>query len=240
MKNVLKFLFIVSMFTIASCSSDDDKDVTEQQIGETNGYQYVDLGLSVKWATCNVGATSPHDTGNLYAWGEVSPKEEYLSTNYKYWTSARNITKYCTDSNFGTVDGLTRLTSKDDAVRIEMGGDWRMPTMEEISELYTLCTFKRDTLNNIPGILITGPNGNNMFVPGKTYWEQSGMSNPIYNTRDYYGGFWSADLCTRYEQNQTCAYEFFFNTNVRGGGVSYENESTTNRYKGLACRGVIE
>lgn len=65
-----KFLLTVSLFTIASCSSDDDKDVTcQQQIGETNGYQYVDLGLSVKWATCNVGATSPHETGNLYAWG---------------------------------------------------------------------------------------------------------------------------------------------------------------------------
>lgn len=135
--NILKFLFAVSLFVIVSCSSDDDKDITEQQqIGETNGYQYVDLGLSVKWAICNVGATSPHDTGNLYAWGEVSPKEEYLLANYKYWTNARNITKYCTDSNFGTVDGLTRLTSKDDVVCIEMGGDWRMPTMEEISELY--------------------------------------------------------------------------------------------------------
>lgn len=80
--NISKFLFAVSLFVIVSCSSDDDKDTTEQQqIGETNGYQYVDLGLSVKWATCNVGATSPYDTGNLYAWGEVSPKEEYLSTN---------------------------------------------------------------------------------------------------------------------------------------------------------------
>ena len=56
--NILKFLFAVSLFVIVSCSSDDDKDITEQQqIGETNGYQYVDLGLSVKWATCNVGAT---------------------------------------------------------------------------------------------------------------------------------------------------------------------------------------
>lgn len=75
--NVSKFLLAVSLFTIASCSSDDDKDVTgQQQIGETNGYQYVDLGLSVKWATCNVGATSPHETGNLYAWGgKCHPKK---------------------------------------------------------------------------------------------------------------------------------------------------------------------
>lgn len=73
--NVSKFLLAVSLFTIASCSSDDDKDVTgQQQIGETNGYQYVDLGLSVKWATCNVGATSPHETGNLYAWGSVTQR----------------------------------------------------------------------------------------------------------------------------------------------------------------------
>lgn len=236
-----KFLIAVSMFTIASCSSDDDKDVMgQQQIGETNGYQYVDLGLSVKWATCNVGATSPHETGNLYAWGEVSPKEEYLSTNYRYWTNARNITKYCTDSSFGTVDNLATLTPEDDVVRMKMGGDWRMPTIKEINELCSLCTIKRDTLNNVPGISVTGPNGNNIFVPGGTYWQKSGYSNPIYNTMDYYGGFWSVDLCTKYEQRQTYAYAFHFNTNIKGGGVAYENNSTKIRYEGLACRGVIE
>ncbi|WP_346990410.1 hypothetical protein [Bacteroides caccae] len=238
---VLKFLFIVSMFIIASCSSDDDNDITEQQqIGDTNGYQYVDLGLSVKWATCNVGATSPYDTGNLYAWGEVSPKEEYLLTNYKHWTDVKNITKYCTDSNFGTVDGLTMLATEDDVVRIEMGGDWRMPTIKEINELCSLCTIKRDTLNSVPGISVTGPNGGSMFVPGRTYWQKSGYSNPIYNTSDDSGGFWSVDLCTRYEQKLLCAYAFHFSTNIKGGGVAYENGSTSMRYLGLACRGVIE
>ena len=238
--NILKFLFAVSLFVIVSCSSDDDKDITEQQqIGETNGYQYVDLGLSVKWATCNVGATSPYDTGNLYAWGEVSPKEEYLSTNYKYWTNQRNITKYCTDSDFGTVDGLKSLVLEDDVVRIEMGGGWRMPTNTEIRELILQCDTKRDTLNNVPGVLLTGANGNSMFVPGKTRWQKpSSIHTPA--TEDYTGAFWSVNLCTLYEQKQTNAYAFIFNTNVIGGGVVCETFTTQERYVGLACRGVIE
>lgn len=237
--NVSKFFLAVSLFTIASCSSDDDKDVTgQQQIVESNGYQYVDLGLSVKWATCNVGATSPHETGNLYAWGEVSPKDEYLSTNYKHWTDIRNITKYCTDSSFGAVDNLATLAPEDDVVRMKMGGNWRLPTVKEINELCSLCTIKRDTLNNVPGISVTGPNGNNMFIPGQTYWQKSLFGN--HNTSDDSGGFWSVDLCTRYEQRQICAYAFHFSTNIKGGGVAYENSSTSIRYHGLACRGVFE
>lgn len=234
--NVSKFLLAVSLFTITSCSSDDDKDV----IGETNGYQYVDLGLTVKWATCNVGATLPHETGTLYAWGEVLPKEEYLLDNYKYWTNVGKFTKYCTDSSFGMVDNLTSLTREDDVVRIKMGGDWRMPTIKEINELCSLCTIRRDTLNNVPGISVTGPNGNKMFVPGGTYWQKSSFSNPIYNTRDYYGGFWSVNLCTLYEQGQFDAYAFYFSTNIKGGGVAKETYSTIRRFEGLACRGVIE
>ena len=88
---------------------------------------------SVKWAACNVGATLPHETGYLFAWGEVSPKDEYLSTNYKHWANIRDITKYCTDSSFGTVDNLVTLAAEDDVVRMEMGGDWRMPTIKEIN-----------------------------------------------------------------------------------------------------------
>ena len=84
--------------------------------GMENGYAYVDLGLSVKWATCNVGATKPEEYGDYFAWGEVEPKEKYDWSTYKYYAGTESgLTKYCTNSNFGIVDNKTILDSADDA-----------------------------------------------------------------------------------------------------------------------------
>ena len=86
---------------------------------EDDLHDYVDLGLSVKWATCNVGADSPEDYGDYFAWGETEPKSTYDWDTYKWWQEDNdNMTKYCTNSDYGTVDNKTQLDLSDDAEQV--------------------------------------------------------------------------------------------------------------------------
>ena len=122
----------------------------------------VDLGLSVKWATFNVGATSPEDYGDYFAWGETEPKETYSWATYKWGTSS-NLTKY------NTTDGKTTLDPEDDAAKVLWGGYWRMPSKEEVDELTQQCTWIWTTHNNVNGYKVTGPNCNSIFLPAAGY-----------------------------------------------------------------------
>lgn len=132
----------------------------------TLDYEYVDLGLpsGLLWATCNMGAESPEEYGDFYAWGETTVKETYDWSNYKYCNGTENsLTKYCTDLNFGTlVDNKTVLDPEDDAAHVNWGGAWRMPTKDELQELVDNCTYTQEANG---GYTVTGPNGNTMFVP---------------------------------------------------------------------------
>jgi len=110
--------------------------------GTENGHDGVNLGLSVKWATCNVGASMPEGYGNYYAWGETSSKPvyNYYWGTYKYGNSSNSMTKYCANSSYGIVDNKTILEKADDAANVNWGGSWRMPTKAEWDELMNNCT----------------------------------------------------------------------------------------------------
>ena len=129
--------------------------------------EYVDLGLSVKWATCNLGAKYTEDYGDYIAWGEIEPKTQYFWTTYKLCEgSPHTFTKYCSRSDYGIVDNKTILEPKDDAATINWGGAWRMPTNAEFSELYEKCTCTWTTINGINGLLATSTiNNNSIFLP---------------------------------------------------------------------------
>ena len=108
---------------------------------KTDTPQYVDLGLpsGLKWAKCNIGATSEADYGSYFQWGDIKDKSnsDYSWESYKYCNGSYNtMTKYCTDNSYGTVDNKTTLDPEDDAAAQIMGGDWRMPTTDEFQELY--------------------------------------------------------------------------------------------------------
>ena len=110
-----------------------------------NGYEYVDLGLSVKWATMNIGATKPEEVGDLFAWGDIIPNRGGSWENYVHcYDSDVNFTKYCTDSNRGVKDDKSILEPMDDAAHIHWGGKWRMPTIEECQELLENCTIYQE------------------------------------------------------------------------------------------------
>ena len=142
----------------------------------------VDLGLpsGTLWATCNVGASSPEESGDAFAWGETEPVGEYdwnnPWSNYKWCNgSSDTLTKYCTDSDYGTVDNLTELEPEDDAAWVNWGPMWRMPNEEQFDELEESCTWKWSTKNGVEGRLITGPNGNSIFLPAteeNAYWSR--------------------------------------------------------------------
>ena len=151
----------------------------------------VDLGLSVKWASCNVGANSPEGAGGYYAWGEVETKEVYEWSTYKYGSLGSKLTKYCTDPAWGTVDGLTVLESQDDVAATLLKDGWRMPTSEEFQELIDNCEFQEKTINDVYGYQITGSNGNSIFLPaGASFNGPDGYANSVF------GNYWASDIAT--------------------------------------------
>lgn len=154
-------------------------------------HDYVDLGLSVKWATCNVGADSPEDYGDYFAWGETKPKSDYYWDTYKWCRGDdNNLTKYCTDSDYGTVDNKTQLDLSDDATHVNWGSSWRMPTDDEFIELIENCSWTWTTQNGVKGYKVTSKtNGNSIFLPAAGYRDFSGL-----NSAGSYGYYWSSSL----------------------------------------------
>lgn len=148
----------------------------------------VDLGLSVKWATMNVGAEDPADYGNYFAWGETEPKYSVYFVNWSEYKwcegSMYKLTKYCTDSTYGIVDNKTVLETIDDAATANWGGSWRMPTPEEIDELCNNCTWTRGD----NGYKVTGSNGNSIFLPAAGYFDNE---RGIGYGSGLYGSYWS-------------------------------------------------
>lgn len=165
-------------------------------------HEYVDLGLSVMWATCNIGEHMPEKSGDYFAWGETAPKSKYDWSTY-LWCNYTNdvwecLTKYNTQSELGAVDKLTTLSLSDDAARQIWGGEWRMPTSKEIYELLTKCDweFKEtgyeviSTINGNSIFLSAGGcmNGNSIFKPGEHgyYWSNGLLADEAKNAHVLY------------------------------------------------------
>ena len=170
-----------------------------------NGHEYVDLGLSVKWATCNVGASKPEEYGDYFAWGETQPKSNYDWSTYKYYNGSYNtLTKYNNSSSYGTVDNKTTLDLSDDAARANWGGSWRMPTKAEQDELRNNCTWTGIIQNGVNGYKVTSKsNGNSIFLPAAGYRDGSSL-----NDAGGSGDYWSSSLGT----GPYRAYYLFFNS----------------------------
>ncbi len=156
---------------------------------EDGDYEYVDLGLpsGTLWATMNVGADSPEDYGDYFAWGETEPKDYYNWSNYKWCNGTYNsITKYCNNDKFGVVDNKTELDLDDDAAYVNMGPGWRMPSTEQIQELIDNCNSKWTTRNDVEGVLLTSKkNGASLFLPAAGLGEGSSEYN-LEGTHGYY------------------------------------------------------
>ena len=193
MKRVLTLLFAV-MFSYSMLSAQSTQ-------GVTNGHEWVDLGLpsGLKWATCNVGASSPSDYGNYYAWGETTTKSSYTEGNCSIY-----------NQTIGDIAGTSR-----DAARQNWGDSWRMPTHAEFEDLLKYCTWTWTTQNGHNGYRVTGSNGNSIFLPdaGCRYGSSSyGVGS--------YGYYWSSSPL---ESDTQGAYYLYFESGNHYGCRYYRH-----------------
>ena len=177
-----------------------------------NGYDWVDLGLpsGLKWATCNVGATSPEGYGNYYAWGETTTKASYDQSNSV--TYGQQISDFSGNSTY-------------DAARANWGSTWRMPTKAEMEELKNICTWTWTTKNGVNGYEVTGSNGNSIFLPAAGYcigWSR------YYVGED--GHCWSSTPDESYTGN-ACSLVFY---------SGFRDVYWNSRYYGLTVRPVSD
>ena len=170
-----------------------------------NGHEFVDLGLpsGIRWATCNVGSTTPEGYGDYFAWGETTPKTTSNWSTYRYcvynendenYSGWNSLTKYCNNAesgNNGFTDAFTTLEASDDAATANWGAGWRMPTHSEMQELYDNCTHEWTTQNGVNGEKFTGSNGNSIFLPAAGYRYIDELSYA-----GSYGDYWSSSLST--------------------------------------------
>ena len=155
-----------------------------------NGHEYVDLGLSVMWATCNVGASRPEDYGAYFQWGETKAK------SVNCWNT------YSKTNSYGKKDKKILLEITDDAATSNWGGRWRIPTLAEVRELHSQCTWFWTTQNGVNGYIVTGANGNSIFLPAAGFRYDYSIGN-----EGSCGYYWSSVLNT---DDVNCACGLYF------------------------------
>ena len=185
MKKNLILLACLALGLMTSCENKKD----EPKVSDANGHEFVDLGLSVKWATMNVGASSPEGLGFYFAWGETTLKDKYSIDNYTF------------------KDNPTKLSLSDDAAHVNWGGDWRMPTAEEFNELVTKCMI---TLENTNTVRFTAANGKYILMPLAGFAKEDGSFKNVGDC----GYYWTNAI-----SNNTQAVDLIFKETFSGAEV---------------------
>ena len=242
------------------------KNSTPTEPGKINGHPYVEMGDGLKWATYNVGASKPEESGNYFAWGETEPKTSYNWANYQFASKGtlESIFKYTIPDGYEDGswyddynknflgDNLTQLVPADDAAHVNWKGSWRMPTMEEWSALYNTDNFKWTYVENyrgtgVAGMMVTskieGYEGNSIFLPGPGAYIREGYG--VMNVGSGY--YWSSSLFRntyswvgQSVQTTSLAYNFGFWSILAGRPIAPRKEAYADRYRGHCVRAVSE
>ena len=161
--------------------TNDENEERELLTGVHNGHEWVDLGLSVKWATCNIGAKAYYEYGNYFTWGDINSikHDEYCKTF---------------DEEIYDIEGDKEY----DAALSHWGGQWRLPTKTEFEELIEKCTMKEKVVGKYNGCLVTGPNGNSIFLPMAGFSQNAEFDDKFVGEE---GNYWSAT-----SNDKECAY----------------------------------
>lgn len=194
-----------------------------------NGHEYVDLGIkdaqgrTIYWATCNVGAENPEDSGDYYAWGECDAKDTYTLENYSHYS----LQQRTDDDGFEVIEQvweeLSDISRSDnDVAQLKWGGNWRIPTQSEIYKLTNACTWIWCKKNDVSGYKIIGENGNWIFMPASRGVNEKNLFKP--HGEEAYGYYWSS---IPFEWAIQHAYILYF-----GNDYIY---STQNDFKYIGC-----
>lgn len=179
-KSIIGKISIISVVVCVFLSCEKDSEIIFSPTGVP-----VDLGLSVKWASCNVGANSPEDYGDYFAWGEIEPKKKYTDGTYTYHDNPVTLPYYA------------------DAAHANWGGSWRMPTKAEWMELVMECTWEWSNFKGVEGYIVRSEsNGNSIFLPAAGYR----IDSSLYGA-GLYGDYWLSSLKT---DDPYYAFEMFF------------------------------
>ena len=204
---------------------------TTKKLISVDDLYFVDLGLpsGTLWATTNIGASSPEDYGNYFAWGETKGYKEgktsFTWSNYKWGDgSDDSINKYCTNSSCGIVDNKTELVKNDDAAYANWGEGWHIPTYNQLDELRTHCNWLWSNLNGIKGYYVLSKNNDYwLFLPGAGFRGKTSTSHV-----GEFGYYWSQML--------------FNDVPTNAWGLQFSNDNTqmlnVSRFAGLSIRPV--
>ena len=202
--------------TTVFIGSESTSQEKEDKPNFINGHEFVDLGLSVKWATCNIGAEKPEDYGDYFAWGETEPKKVYSEDSYKHCTKGWLFNKYKDIEK--DISG-----TEFDAAHVNRGESWRLPTKIEFQELRNKCKWTWITQGRHKGYKVTGSNGNSIFLPASGWrYEKS-----LYSVGEY-GFYWSSN-----PYDYVSAYYFGFDSSGR-------NMDRNDCYSGRSIRPVFD
>lgn len=197
-----------------------------------NKHEYVDLGLSVKWATCNVGAISPYEYGDYYTWGDTTTyyEPDYAQSTSPVWKNSKSsgynwstykycngsdftLIKYCSDSSYGNngfTDTLTTLIPEDDVAHMKWGGGWRMPTQADFNDLLNNCDWAWTTQNGVKGYKVTSRDDSSCFI----FLPAAGYRDDINLYCVSYGNYLSSSLNTDYPSHAWYLYFDSYNHNM--------------------------
>ena len=243
------FAVIAVATILTGCEKEDKDEISMDEV--TKGVQkyttltnkvieYVDLGLPSKllWATCNVGATSPEQSGLFFSWAEVEPKQRYHYDTYKWIVDGDPFcfTKYCQNKNRGYnqfTDKLAVLEKSDDAAIHYIDSIWQTPSKKNYEELMFYCSQKCCKLNGQWGYLFTstqsGYTDRSIFIPLSGFID---IDKNSYESR--YGYYWINSLSSDDVINAS-AFVLQHKDDINNTSVKY-----TDRYRGLPIRAVAK
>lgn len=234
-KAIAAIMLMMELFLVVGCNKPDDPNNGGNNNGGNgggiiNGHTYVNLGLpsGTLWATCNVGANSPEEFGDYFAWGETQPKMSYDWSTYKWCNGNYNkLTKYCNSGRYGYngfTDNLTMLQVGDDAAGQNLNSGWQMPSVDQWNELLRNTTQTWTTQNGVNGFLITATNGQSIFLPAAGYRYYN-----VLNDVGFFGRYWSSSL---YTDGASSGWYFYFNSMKNSGMDDFD------RCDGISVRAV--
>ena len=198
-------------------NGDNDNGQGGKLTGIANGHEYIDLGLSVKWATCNVGASTPGAFGDYFAWGETSKKSKYSWDTYQYY------------QNDACIDiGKDISGTEYDVAHVKWRGNWCMPTKEQVRELLRNTTHEVTKQNGVTGLKLTAKNGGSIFLPHSGEYKNTELRTEMYDGESY-GSYWTSTLYEDYP-GRACYFS------ISDGYAQMQQD----RYLGCTIRAVLK